>query len=254
MNREEGFRIWAGEGSAWADWVKPVLFAQMPLVWSGGDTGPSEPVAELGDFARVEGALIVVDLEGVESVRKGLALARSGYRPVPLFNGALEESAEMVASINVRPMMRALWKGAGELREMELSLDAPPAFLLDSRRRMGEVAPGPGVFDNRWISFPTDFPSARVLMERGILRAVVVMRESAFPAADLAHTLLRWQEAGMEILVMQLGVDESPRRMEVKEPSRFRWAMYQFLEMVGFRRRVLGGFGGRLAESGGGGG
>jgi hypothetical protein len=253
MNREEVFEIWGPAGSAWADWVKPVLFAQMPGVWSGEDVVPSETVADLGDFARMEGALMVVDLEGEESVRMGLGLARSGYRPVPLFNGAMEESAGMLASIKVRPMMRALSKGAGELRELHLPLDAPPTFLLDARRRMGEVAPGAGVFDNRWISFPTDFPSGRVLMERGILRAVVVMRESAFPAADLVHTLLRWQEAGMEILVMQLGVDESPRRIEVKEPSHFRWAMYQFLEMFGFRRRVLGGFGGLLSESGGGG-
>ena len=42
---------------------------------------------------------------------------------------------------------------------------APPAFLLDSDR-MKAPAPDPGRFDNRWLVFPQDFPSAAFLRSR----------------------------------------------------------------------------------------
>ena len=76
-------------------------------------------------------------------------------------------------------------------------MEAPPAFLLDSRRFPRGKAASPGQFDNRWMVFPQDFPSGKLLLSRGLRRAVVV-REGPL-MDDLAHVLRRWQEAGVRI-------------------------------------------------------
>src|ERR1051325_4848910 len=87
MTREECFAIWAPSGVVWSQWAKPVLFVGLePL--------PDRPDPDLVDWTvpgleRVPAPrdeAIVVDLPGVDAVRAGVALARLGYRPVPLFN------------------------------------------------------------------------------------------------------------------------------------------------------------------------
>lgn len=258
MTREEVFEAWAplgGTGEAgWSDWVKPVLFAQMPNDWPGDQSTPMPPEREL---PKMHGA-VVVDLPGELSVEVGLALARQGFRPVPLYNAAADGSGGvpmlripgsggMGARINMWPIMAALWLGADALRRLPIAPDAPPAFLLDSQRRVGEREPGPGMLDNRWMSFPTDFPSARMLLDRGIREAVVIMQATE-PATDLGHTLRRWQEGGIVIRMCELGMDAAPREITVSRPGMFGAAWYQFLTMFGLRRSLLGGFGGRLPQ------
>jgi hypothetical protein len=83
-------------------------------------------------------------------------------------------------------------------------------------------------------------------------RAIVVQRRSEPPQADLAHTLRRWQDAGIGIDLKALADDQNPVRIEVRKPSRFGKAWYRFLEMMGLRRHVLGGFGGEIPGSSGG--
>ncbi len=62
-----------------------------------------------------------------------------------------------------------------------------------------EVSPSPGKFDNRWFTFPQDFPSANLLRARGISAALVIQEKAGQPAEDLSHVLRRWQDAGIEI-------------------------------------------------------
>jgi hypothetical protein len=268
MVADQVFEAWAPTGGAWSDWVKPVLFAAMARegdalmeaaarVEAGVDREGAEQIVALPP---VDGQTVVVlDVETAAAVDVGLMLAERGCRPVPLFNSAaaggeaqrtVEGRGTLGVCLDVGPVMMRLWRGAAVLRGLRLPLDAPPVFLLDAHRRTGRCAPAPGVFDNRWMSLPTDFPSGIALRERGMSRAVVVSIDGRI-ANDLAHTLMRWQEAGVDIWAGPLG--RSPERITVRPPRWYGWVWHGVLSAMGFRRNWLGGFGGHLSASGGGG-
>jgi hypothetical protein len=258
MTGREQFEIWAPSGAVWSPWAKPVLFAELdnPLLAATLAALPADlnpvnlsgisGVSNLTDHA----AAIVVDLPGAESVLAGLALARLGYRPVPLFNNAFHPSAV----INVAPILRLLREEAGSLHG--LAPDAPPAFLLDAGRMAAHGPIGPGRFDNRWMVFPQDLPSASFLLSRGLPKAVVLQRQTGQPAEDLAHALLRWQEAGIEISMLDPATGGSPQPLRIEKPSRFRALWHRALAIGGLRRNSAGGFGTiiPIPSQGGGGG
>ncbi|HJU66520.1 MAG TPA: hypothetical protein VJ596_12610 [Gemmatimonadaceae bacterium] len=240
MTNEECFAIWSPEGAEWSAWAKPVLFASMtqqhataglPVDWRSLNLtwapSPSDHTA------------IVVDVPGAVSVAVGLALADRGYRPVPLFNATAGQSS----LVDVEQIMRALLAGALELREMRIKPDAPPAFLLDADRMKPATPAAPGKFDNRWVVFPQDLPSANYLQSRGIGSVLVVLRNESKPAEDLSHILYRWQQGGVPILLADLGQPDRPHALEVKRPSWFRVAWYRAIATMGLRRNNAGGFG-----------
>ncbi|HSI36377.1 MAG: hypothetical protein ACAI43_17040 [Phycisphaerae bacterium] len=243
--RDELFEMWAPAESAWSDWAKPVLFAHAA-------EAAAEPPAEIGiDLAIADGhTALVLDLPGEMGVRVAPGLTRAGYRPVPLYNGA-PGAGEVV---EVWPIVRALEELGPVVREASRGLpeDAPPAFLLDARRRgpAGEV--GAGAFDNRSISLPTDFPSASTLRGRGIGRVILVQDEAGPPQVDLAHTLLRYQEAGIAIWARLVSAAEEARAITVARPRWYRSMFQRFLATLGLLRHPLGGFGGVLGEGSGG--
>ena len=131
--------------------------------------------------------------------------------------------------------------------------DNPPAFLLDSRRLQGVNKPAPGMYDNRWVVFPQDFPSARFLKSRGITQAIVI-QETFLPAEDLVHVLLRWKEGGITVHLQVAGEESSLRPAELRRPSSFRSALYRALALMGLRRNSAGGFGSVVPIPGQGGG
>src|SRR5688572_16597157 len=96
---EASFAAWAPDGSRWAAWAKPVAFlpawddAGMPGGTAAVVPTPSVPTA----ITFNTNDAVVVDLPGEEAVRMGVALARHGFRPVPLFNG----TSGPVAAIDV---------------------------------------------------------------------------------------------------------------------------------------------------------
>jgi hypothetical protein len=156
-------------------------------------------------------------------------------------------SADVLAVVNVRPIMAALCDGAARLSSCALSANAPPAFLLDGdRRRLRGADPAPGSFDNRSISLPTDFPSGTLLVSRGVRRAVLVQESGHEPQVDLAHTLLRWQSAGIEISVLGLRDATGITKVLATKPPLFRRMWYAVLATAGLRRSPFGGFGGTL--------
>ncbi len=115
------------------------------------------------------------------------------------------------------------------------------------------VPPKPGAFDNRWVVFPQDFPSATYLRARGITE-VLLLHEGREAAEDLAHVLRRWQENGLR---MQSAAPLERGRISdlvVKRPSGFRRAWYRVIAAAGLRRNNAGGFGGviPMPSSGGG--
>ena len=255
MTNEEVFEVWAPAASVWAPWCKPVLFAHID-----GDDPPPEPeaLAEAPDLGfdgiptREERTAIVVNLPGRTSVAVGLHLAETiGYRPVPLFNAAPAPIRGQPTAVEVSSTLAALFHGTSRLGRISIDADAPPVFLLDANRR-GELIVVESAFDNRSVSFPTDFPSATRLLSSGIRRALLIHAWRGAPEADLAHTLRRWQEAGIPILEKALDDDGAAKPIDVSKPSSFKSAVYRMLEMVGLQRNVLGGFGGFPPEPGGG--
>jgi len=257
MNNEKVFSAWAPDHSIWSPWVKPVLFSHLPE----RDTGGFELLPTDISWAppRDERIALVLDLPGDAGVKLALALAKNGYRPVPLYN-AIPVSGdapgnEIRAAVDVVPIVRALSEGANLLVDLHLGSDAPPAFLLDANRQgPGEVAPDQ--FDNRSVSFTTDFPSANFLRAHGIQRAVLVSKRAAQPQDDLAHTLRKWQDGGIEIRVKGLLDHGGAEPIEIKRPPRFRSIFQRALASMGLRRNPMGGFGAWVPnpESHGGGG
>lgn len=289
MNSDDAYAVWAPAESPWSPWVKPILFASEPD-WEGSSDPElavieaprwlESPAASAGyreARPKTRGAdvstAIVLDLLGAAGVAWGVALARKGWRPVPLYN-ALTGPMPLVAAplapppvvdptglsapfgaplpvltaalVDVWPILRAMRRATPIVGELALPGTAPPVFLLDADRRFGQGPPLPGRFDNRSISLPTDFPSAVFLRSRGVERVVLVQAASTEPQADLAHTLLAWQEGGISIVGKSLADEVPPEAIQVARPSMFRTVWHRFLAVLGLRRNPLGGFGGTI--------
>lgn len=256
MKPTELYKIWAPDGALWSDWAKPVLFARNPMI--GGNVDPAAELAAL-DLGWVPAAdqatAIILDLPRAVPVWWGLALSQRGYRPVPLFNGVCEPLTTQLPLVDVKPIIWALNEGTGILMATQLPLAAPPVFLLDSNRMAGGNLAAPGRFDNRWWVFPQDFPSANFLQAQGIRSVILGQQVAAPPQRDLAHVLLRWQEAGIPILAAGLtGSAAPPRPIQVFRPDKFRSLWYRALALVGLRRNSTGGFGAVVPEPGSSGG
>jgi hypothetical protein len=244
MTREEIFRAWAPDESPWSAWVKPVLFAYLDDAVSLRLVDLAVSWAPPADGVTA----IVVDVPGVSGVSLGVALARRGYRPVPLYNSCpspVGSAAESLAIVDARSIMGALTAGTTALTSCALAAGAPPAFLLDADRRR-PVAPEVlrDSFDNRSISLPTDFPSSALLLSRGVRKVLLVQENDHEPQVDLAHTLLRWQKAGLTLVAVSLVRPDALQPITVSEPPLFRRMWYGLLATAGLRRSPLGGFGG----------
>lgn len=239
MTNEECFEAWAPDGSTWSPWAKPALFAQLGRVTPSGAESAQGSGYDVSWVPEPRQRMaIIVDLPGAESAVAGLALARRGYRPVPLYNTSLGPAPV----VDAEPIARVLEAGAATLRTIALPPDAPPAFLIDARRMRPPVLPGPGKFDNRWVVFPQDLPSATYLQSRG-LGEVLLLHDADAVQDDLAHVLLRWRRAGIRILAAGPKDRGRPRELPVRPPSLFRRAWYRTLVLAGLRRNNAGGFG-----------
>src|SRR5260370_26469102 len=111
----------------------------------------------------------------------------------------------------------------------------------------------PDEFDNRSISFATDFPSANFLASQGIQRVMLVQTSSAQPQSDLAHSLRRWQEGGLKLERLTLDPPSRPEPFEVARPSWYGAMFQRVLSSIGLRRSRGGGFGAWVPDSSAGG-
>ena len=242
MDGSQLFEVWAPQDSVWSQWAKPACFAQLPPDAPGMPVYSAEPEARGFDAGPIDTwTAFVVDMPGVRSVEIGLGLARAGYRPVPMFNTAYHAAA----IVPVAEILRKLHKAEPEMRSLAIAADAPPAFMLDARRLEPSTQAAPGKFDNRWVVFPQDFPSANFLLSRGIRQVILLQSDSLQdkPRLDLAHVLRRWQEAGLQLYVQDPDGQQAPRPLTVERPSSFRSLFYRALTLVGLRRNSAGGFG-----------
>ena len=250
----ELFQIWAPSIRVWAQWAKPVLFACESAIDPGNLLVP--PAWPKLDAPNDHMTALVIDLPREMAAEYGIAAARDGYWPVPLFNCAYGPGAVL----NVLTLIERLIAGARELGQLNVPADAPPAFLTDSKRMSPDAPLQPGKFDNRYILLPQDFPSASFLKAHGIMRVVWIRSEieqsnlmlRSKVTEDLAHIFRRWQEAGLEIYSSELSTQQT-ERIEVQEPSRFRSLFYRAIALAGLRRNSSGGFGGIIPQPSSGG-
>jgi hypothetical protein len=286
MTVEELFEVWAPRGRTrggpdWSRWAKPVIFTAFrradlePAFRSvglepgaslpGSESDPDAPTAEvpLPDVSwappAAERSAVVVDVQGADSAWYGLALAQRGYRPVPLYNASPSPYPETAsARVDLRLIMDVLLSQARRLRDMPIPDDAPPVFMIDSLRlaegRMPDGWYELPHYDNRWVVLPQDFPSANLLLSSGIRQVLLVQDREGAPKNDLAHVLLRWQQAGIAITAKNVRTPDPANPIVVSKPSRFKRLWYVAMVLVGLERNSTGGFGGVLPEAGSGGG
>jgi hypothetical protein len=257
MTKEEIYSVWVPDSSLWSRWAKPVLFAHLDSALS------NIPVTDtLADMSWVppaaEKVAFVLDLPGAAGVVNGLALAGLGYRPVPLYNAIPlpygqrlldPRGSASVAAVDVLPILSALRKGAEQLAQLTIPAEAPPAFLLDAGRR-GTRKMVMDEFDNRSISFTTDFPSATFLAAQGIRSIILVQKATFEPQEDLAHSLRRWQDAGLALQRKRLDTAEGPQPFGIPKPFWYRAMFQRALASLGLRRAKGGGFGAWVPDSG----
>jgi hypothetical protein len=248
------FQAWAPPNGPWSEWAKPVLFATAPLIpcppgqWL---LPPEFPFPACSDTAAV------IDLPREFSVAYGIAAAKQGFAPIPLYNCLYHTDGVL----HLTALLMWLGEGGRILPTVDLPATAPPAFLLDSKRLRPESALLPLKFDNRYVNFPQDFPSGGLLKSRGISR-IVVAHEPSLNAPftrpgdqssineDLSHVLSRWQEAGLEMLSSEwdraTNSMSAPEPFTVRRPSYFRSLLYRLRATSELTRSNIGGFGGLI--------
>ncbi len=251
MNREEALEVWAPQHSRWGVWTKPTLFSFMSdplpdrteLADRGWRAGPSQDTA------------ILVELAGQEAVFVGLQVARSGYRPVLLFNACpfgLEEDSSTArfpakanfapAWVDVTSILQALERNTNLLKSLNLPESAPPAFLLDANRSSGPLFPDPGIFDNRSVVRESDLPGGDLLKEAGI-RRVVLIRTPSNLGRDLRPILMSWQTAGLQIQMQEPGREWNPQEYVVTRPTGLSILFDKLVLWLSFRTNSQGSFG-----------
>jgi hypothetical protein len=239
-DRMTTYKIWAPDDSLWTAWAKPVLFFNSVV------SDYSLEIPEINWVSKENpenDTLIILDLPNKDGVEEGLALANIGYRPVPLYNG-VNGPYEEAMIVNVRNIVAALYQGANMLKSLNLKIDAPPVFLLDSDR-MKSGGKQKGKYDNRWCIFPQDMPSASFLSKQGIKKIIMRSPDTRIQN-DLAHILYRYHQTGIKIYLCS--GDGILKEAKLPKPSQFASLIYRFKVMLGLRRNATGGFGGEIPD------
>jgi len=211
MTDKEIYRIWAPLGKKWTEWVRPVPFVEIHEYSKQYIVTPFEmPATDFSNEIYADAALIV-DLPGAESVEWGIALAKQGYRPIPLFNGTIEQTGART-TVDNQSVGVALIQGAQELLKTDIPEDALPVFLLDSNR-LHRHRIDVSVFDNSWDIYAHDMPSPQFFGNNGIHKIVVI---SDFIGNDLKKILYGYQKKKMEIYRMK--VYDEPKKIRIHKP------------------------------------
>lgn len=211
MTAKEIYRIWAPVGKTWVDWVRPVPFMGIGEYSKQYACSSFQvPRPDVSNEIYRDGA-IFVDLPGEESVSMGIALARQGYRPIPVYNGTIEQMGSR-ATVDNQTVGEALWMATTELSQIEIADDALPTFLLD-RNRLNRFKMEIALFDNSWDIYPQDIPSAEYFTAKGI-RKIIIIGESV--SKDLKKILYDYQKKNITIYLTN-GY-EAPKKVKLHKP------------------------------------
>lgn len=195
MTPKEIFKIWAPYNKRWTNWVRPVPFINLDTPYQINEiidyTIPNiNYISELK-----KDTAIIIDTSGVNSIKEGIALAKLGYRPIPLFNGTNEPKDTLATTNNhiIEPLL--IW-GANELTKISLPDDAPPVFLLD-RNRLNRYKMNRGVFDNSWDIYSQDIPTPEYFIKNGI--TTIIVKGEKFNK-DLNIVLYKFKKNNIKVL------------------------------------------------------
>ena len=210
MTAKETYQMWAPSKTKWTDWVRPVPFI--------GIDHP-EQIHELIDYEIPSinyikevknNTAIIIDIDGIDSIKEGIALAKIGYRPIPIFNGT-NPPAKTLSTTNNKIIEPLLVWGAQELQNIKIDNTAPPVFLLD-KNRLNRYKTSRGIFDNSWDIYPQDIPSHKYLKEQNI--DTIIIRALNLNK-DLEKILYKYQINNINILFTN-GYEE-PKPIKIKK-------------------------------------
>lgn len=252
MTREGIYQVWRPPFFVWSPWVKPVLFSFLTSTYLES----KEKIIPDWRVPLSPDTMLVVDLPGSTAVECGIALARNGYRPVPVYNACplsgSDEYETFVQSppvIDLRPILYSLCGTARELEQCPIEQNAPPAFLLDAHRFAEGITPEPGDFDNRSYISQDDFPSPQYVREQGI-RNVVIVQAGRVMNLDLSRVIRQFQESGAKILLTEPWVEWQPESLEIGKPTILDGVKLLLKRLTARRDMNSGGFGGVVRSSG----
>ena len=210
MTGKDIFKIWAPAGAKWVDWVRPVPFVSIDNDLKIYDLG-NFIIPKINYIEKVSlDTAVIVDLSGNEGIKEGLALAKLGFRPIPIYNGTNEQQGA-IATVNNHNVEIGLIKGAVELNKMEIDKSAPPVFLLDSNRT-NRFKRDVSIFDNSWDVYHQDMPSAEYFLKNHITKIIV---RGQVIKRDLKKILYGLQKSGIEIL-FTAGYEE-PKKVIIRK-------------------------------------
>lgn len=210
MTGREIYEVWALASRKWKPWVRPVPFVVINDEFTVY-TSANLKIPEIQYTKNIlEDTAIIVDLPGIESIREGLALAKIGYSPVPIYNGTIEQEGAIATTDN-KTVITGLMLGAFELNKIQTSEKEIPVFLLDTNR-MNRLKMNISVFDNSWDIYDQDIPSAEYFIKNGINKIII---RSDKIQRDLNKILYKFQEKGIQILFTQ-GYD-NPKKVKIKK-------------------------------------
>ncbi|MCL2814822.1 MAG: hypothetical protein FWD23_09505 [Oscillospiraceae bacterium] len=211
MTGKDIFQTWAPAGCKWTAWARPVPF----IAINDGHKIKSAMNFTIPGVNYIDKApnntAIILDLPGYDGIKEGIALAMSGFRPIPLYNGTNGQKGAM-ALVDNRAVESALIWGASELEKLKIDKDAPPAFLLDSNRTHRFRLNG-FVFDNSWDLYDQDIPSPEYFINNEIDK-IIVRGETI--QKDLIRILYKFQKQKITILFTNGYKD--PKKVAIKKP------------------------------------
>jgi len=214
MNSKDLFKSWApSEAYEWTKFAKPALFVHEREVSFARQRLEMPEIPDVLLQYCSNGTAFIVDLPGAASVGGGLALARLGYRPVPLYNGIHERNiGGLRPVIDNQPIVDGLYDGVNVLESLVIENSAPPAFMLDYKRN-DETAYTFGMYDNRWSIELDDMPTPEYMRNAGIIQVVIWTNRAL--NTDLLPILDSYHDAGIELSIFcneQVAFVENPVR------------------------------------------
>lgn len=194
MNKKEIYKLWAPYNNKWSGWVRPVPFINIDKPKEiNSFVDYNLPNVDYLNYIADKTA-IIIDEEGIESIKEGIAASLKGYRPIPIFNGTIpNQGVEGVVNSSIIDNM-LVW-GASILKDVTIKEDALPIFLTDSNR-LTRHRIDRSIFDNSWDVYPQDLPTHEFFIKNGITKILV---KGSKLNKDLAKILYKHQHNGMNI-------------------------------------------------------
>lgn len=213
------YKCFVPEVNRWSNWVRPVPFVNIGM----GKQNYSYIFNEQHLFDSndedmkmfTKDTAVIVDMPGISSINAGMNLVRAGFRPIPLYNGTIEEAGSRSVVDNQGVSEGLLWM-AKQLQEINISEDAMPAFLLDSDRLI-QYKRDVSVYDNSWDIYAQDMPSGQYFKDNSVKRILLISERIS---GDLRRILLKYQKSGLEIYLKK--IYEDPKKIKVRKMIRRR--------------------------------